>query len=65
MTNIQLLVIKEDAKNYRGIALLDVTYKIMAIFIKERLQKVFEDTMGDYQAGFRKENSIRGHIHVL
>ena len=46
----------EECKNYRGITLLDVIYKIMATILKKRLDKLSEtrQIIGDYQCGFRK-----------
>lgn len=65
---IHPLLKKGDSKkceNYRGIALLDVVYKIVAILIKDKLQQYMENKIGDYQAGFRKGSSIVDHVHTL
>lgn len=40
--------------NYRGISLLNVTYKIMSILLLNRLMPYSEDLIGEYQTGFRK-----------
>ena len=55
----------EECKNYRGITLLDVTYKIMATILKKRLDKLSEKIIGDYQCGFRKVRSITDQIFML
>ncbi len=40
--------------NWRGISLLDVTGKVLARILQERLQTVVEDQLPDSQCGFRK-----------
>ncbi|KAF2886823.1 hypothetical protein ILUMI_19350 [Ignelater luminosus] len=45
--------------NYRGIALLDVMYKIFTILIKERQEEAMEKT-----GRFRKGRSIIDQIHI-
>lgn len=54
-----------DCKNYRGISLLNIAYKVLTIIIKEKLQKDTENTLGDYQNGFRKGRSTVDAIHIL
>jgi hypothetical protein len=51
--------------NYRGITLLNVTYKIFTSLLRNRLQKIAEREIGDYQAGFRPNRSTMDHIHTL
>jgi len=51
--------------NYRGIALLNVTYKIFTSLLHNRLQKIAEREIGDYQAGFKTNRSTIDHIHTL
>jgi endonuclease/exonuclease/phosphatase family metal-dependent hydrolase len=51
--------------NYRGITLLNVTYKIFTSLLHNRLQKIAEREIGDYQAGFRANRSTIDHIHTL
>jgi len=51
--------------NYRGITLLNVTYKIFTSFLHNGLQKTAEREIGDYQAGFRTNRSTIGHRHTL
>ena len=40
--------------NYRGITLLDGTYKVFGKILASRLELWMERILGDYQAGFRK-----------
>jgi len=51
--------------NYRGITMLNVTYKIFTSLLHNRLQKTTEGKIGDYQAGFRTNRSTIDHIHTL
>jgi hypothetical protein len=44
---------EQDCQNYRGIMLLNITYKILAAVIKDRLTPYAENLLGDYQNGFR------------
>ncbi|RYA71702.1 hypothetical protein DD592_26400 [Enterobacter cloacae complex sp. 2DZ2F20B] len=52
-------------ENYRGIALLDVTYKVMATCINPRLKQHMEKIVGEYQVGFRKNRSTVDQIFIL
>ena len=47
----------EDPENYRPISLLNVSYKIYAYTIKNRLAQVLEDYINPTQFGFRKGRS--------
>ena len=52
---------KEDRKqcnNYRGISLLNITYKIFAILLYNRLSKIIEPEIGNYRMRFRSNRSI-------
>lgn len=40
---------------------MDMTCKIVAVLIKDRVQQIMEETLGDYQAGFRKAKSVIDH----
>ena len=44
-------------ENYRGIALLDQVYKIMAAIIKDRLNEILAKEVGEYQCGFLQHRS--------
>lgn len=46
-----------NCENYKGISLLNITYKILINIIHEKLQKYTEYVLGDYQNGFRKRRA--------
>lgn len=56
---------KTNCQNYRGIALIDSVYKIMSVAIKNRLNDVVENSIGQYQCGFRKNRSVMDQVFVL
>lgn len=56
---------KTDCNNYRAIALLDTTYKILASLIKDKLTGYAEKIIGDYQCGFRCNRSVTDQIFTL
>ena len=45
---------KTDCNNYRGIALLPTTYKILSNILLSRLIPYAEEVTGDHQCGFRR-----------
>jgi len=47
----------ENPENYRPISLLNVTYKLMAYIIQERISEKLDDFLGNLQSGFRKGRS--------
>ena len=53
--------------NYRGISLSDVSGKLFSTIINRRLQMWVDinDTIGEQQAGFRKDYSTVDHIFTL
>ena len=51
--------------NYRGITLLPVCYKVLALIIKEKLEPYVEEALGEYQCGFRKGRSTIDHIFTI
>jgi hypothetical protein len=54
---------RTDCSNYRGITLLNSTYKIFSCLIYNRLAKYLEQTLGDYQVGFKPSRSTIVQIH--
>lgn len=53
---------KTDPGNYRGISLLDCTYKILSKIIYNRVRDQLEKELGEYQAGFRPGRSCPEQI---
>jgi hypothetical protein len=51
--------------NYRGITLLNVTYKVFAILLCNRLLEIVEKQLGDFQMGFRPGRSTIDNIHIV
>uniref|UniRef100_A0A8D9DWW4 Craniofacial development protein 2 n=1 Tax=Cacopsylla melanoneura TaxID=428564 RepID=A0A8D9DWW4_9HEMI len=51
--------------NYRGIALLSVTYKVLGMLLLKRLTTYTERIMGPEQAGFRGNRSTIDQIHNI
>lgn len=51
--------------NYRGISLLNVTYKIFSLLLLKRILPYTEAEIGDYQSGFRQGRSTLDHIFTL
>ncbi|KAI5717474.1 hypothetical protein M8J77_006391 [Diaphorina citri] len=56
---------KKECGNYRGISLLNTTYKILSLIILERLKPFTDEIVGDYQAGFKKNKSTTDQIFSL
>jgi len=53
-----------ECANYRGIALLNATYKVFSNILYARLLPHVESKLGHYQAGFRRKK-IRRYIRIL
>ena len=51
--------------NYRPITLLNVVYKIFAILLHNRLCKMVEHKIGEYQMGFRPNRSTIDNIFII
>ena len=43
---------KLACNNYRDIILLDIVYKVFSNVLNERLKKITENVIGEYQCGF-------------
>lgn len=58
---------RKKAENYRGITLMDTSYKIMAMIVEEKLRKETEKLgiLPETQAGFRKKRSSIDNIYIL
>lgn len=56
---------KEDCTNYRGISLLNTTYKILTILILNELDPYVQEIIDDYQTGFMKNKSTDDQIFCL
>jgi sorting nexin-29 len=55
---------KADCNNYRGISLLQTTYKILSILLS-RLIPYAEEIIGDHQCGFRRNRPTTDHIFCI
>lgn len=56
---------ENDCNNYRGIALQDVTYKVLAKIIRNRLEKYHNEKVGEYQGGFKAGRSTIDQIFIM
>ncbi|KAJ4433364.1 hypothetical protein ANN_15623 [Periplaneta americana] len=56
---------KTICANYRGIALLDIVYKVVSKLKATRMNKILENIVGEYQGGFIKGKSTTDQIFVL
>jgi len=56
---------KMDPKNYRGISLLNTSYKILSNLLINRLKPFIKEIIGEYQAGFMVGNLNINQIHII
>jgi sorting nexin-29 len=56
---------KLECRNYCGISLLNVTYKIFTNLLTRYIEPYVEEILGEYQFGFRKGRSTTDQIFCL
>ena len=57
--------VRVECKNYRGICLLNTSYKILAEILFCRLDVYAEENIGEYQGGFRYGRSTTDQIFTI
>jgi len=57
--------LRNQCNNYRGISLLNITYKIFAVLLYNRLSMIIEPEIGNYQIGFRPNRSTIDNIFIV
>jgi sorting nexin-29 len=56
---------KLECNSYRGITLLNNTYKIFSSVLNERMKTATEKIIGQYQCGFRRNKSTTDKFFIL
>ena len=56
---------QKECKNYRGISILNSTYKIFSMVLCEKLKPYVTSTIGRYQCGFMPNRSTTDQIFTL
>jgi endonuclease/exonuclease/phosphatase family metal-dependent hydrolase len=54
-----------DCRNYRGVTLLSVVYKIFSGVLRARLSKYAERMIGEYQSGFREGRGTIDQVFTI
>ena len=55
----------ENPENYRPISLLNISYKILAYIMHERISSKIDKLLGDNQSGFRRKRSTIDPIYCV
>jgi hypothetical protein len=56
---------RKHCNNYRGISVWNITYKMFAILLYNRLSEIIEPEIGNYQMGFRPDRSTIDNIFIV
>lgn len=56
---------KKECTNYRGISLLNCTYKVLSKILQKRLEEYTSNIIGEHQAGFTRGRSTTDQIFIL
>lgn len=54
-----------NCNNYRGISLLDTSYKVLSNVLLNKLKPFGDEIVGEYQGGFRRGKSTVDQIHTV
>jgi sorting nexin-29 len=56
---------KLECKNYRGITLLNIAYRVLSCIILECINQYAQIVLEEYQCGFRRGRSKVEHIFII